>query len=77
MEAAGLWKAAPRSRRAFPQPLENAARFPQLPQPLPLEKGGTKSKVKTLVRATWRGKVLPMSPVQSVTYVPGCTPEAG
>ena len=38
MEADGLWKAAPRSRRAFPQPLENAGktrrRFPHLPQPL-------------------------------------------
>lgn len=30
MEAAALWKAA----RGFPQGLENAPRFPQLPQPL-------------------------------------------
>ncbi len=34
----GLWKlpsyGKPRGSRAFPQDLENATRFPQLPQPL-------------------------------------------
>ena len=44
VEADGVWKAA--EYGAFPHPLENAARFPQLPQP-PAATSAKKSPTKT------------------------------
>jgi hypothetical protein len=64
MESAGLWKAAPKNRRAFPQPLENAPRpppaFPTATTAPATRKRITRRETKTQGRPS---RVLPMFPV--------------